>query len=147
MKLGQACCDNNQCRYRVWNSQCMGGTCQCDSGFVNIGNQMCVRFARMLGDACSVDPQCGLIPNSECKPSGTCWCTARFTPRILIPQTQQRLHKRQTATNGCLPFRNLGESCEITRQCTNFTRNSVCTNSVCVCAENFFSRSSEVSRR
>lgn len=114
----------------MWNARCNANRCSCRTGFVKLGSQLCARQASALGEACGVDEQCSRIANSECKPSGSCWCSDGHVPRQL--PTANRRRRQSSSMNRCLPLRNLGERCEVTRQCS--TRHAVCSSAgVCQC--------------
>lgn len=146
-QLGGACCDDRQCSYNVWNSQCLNNVCQCNADFVNIGTHYCALKATVLGGPCSVNAQCMNIAGTSCDATGSCTCDAQnqFVSGMIIPaatggSTDRR--KRQAAsmslvTTMCMPAVGLRRPCMSNTQCSTMTNNSICVMGVCACASGF----------
>lgn len=136
--LGETCCQDMECSARVTNSFCtdsISGVCSCLPGFTPIGNLQCTRITSFTtpGSFCSVSSQCSYF-GGYCQANQVCGCAPGLVSMFPIQSSLSA-----NSGNLCLELKNLGETCGISAQCQNRTRNSQCA-STCVCSSGFFQR-------
>lgn len=109
--LGGVCSTGDDCV--VAESECTDGTCSCRNGFLEDGSE-CLR-KKNIDEACSKNIECP--DNSVCDTN--CVCAPNF---VNIPGQK------------CFPYKELGDSCEWTLQCSEQTINTECDAGTSKCA-------------
>ncbi|KAL1500902.1 hypothetical protein ABEB36_006321 [Hypothenemus hampei] len=103
---------------------CADGQCQCNIGLrPTLDRKHCV-IARALGENCTDDYQCSFTANSVCR--DVCRCSIDY----VISRNNTACLKAATYFN---------ETCEEHVQCSEFLRDSVCSNNYCGCQDGYHS--------
>ncbi|KAF0293623.1 Deleted in malignant brain tumors 1 protein [Amphibalanus amphitrite] len=145
-------------------SECSsGGLCACPAGTWHSTTSGCLPV-KALGEACSVDPECGDETTTYCSMAG-CMCRANYVDVNGVCEPGKALGAACTisaectaitsgsecssgglcacpagtwhsTTSGCLPVKALGEACSVDPACGDETT-TFCSSAVCTCRANY----------
>ncbi|KAH0535766.1 hypothetical protein KQX54_019043 [Cotesia glomerata] len=122
--LSQYCRPLEQCA--TINSECIDGKCQCEAGYVNYFNKICVSNAELIagnfGISCKNDYYCIDFKYGECSHEKKCTCRSNY---VALGDDQ------------CIAL--IGEYCESDSECISY--NTVCVDHKCKCPEKFIMQS------
>ncbi|KAG8035062.1 hypothetical protein G9C98_001552 [Cotesia typhae] len=128
--IGTECNYND---FKLDNTICNDGTCQCDYGFVALSKVKCVRVSKH-GEKCEHDIQC------SCKSDGTCVTEDPYTDVLCVGKKCSCIegyHYVPEKSTCVKSAQKLGDNCTVTDSCLPI-KNTKCIDDQCSCPDKHF---------